>query len=65
MSKGVLREGKAVWIKYIFVIKMLVEGNLGKDRKLYAAFMDVVKAYDVVDREAFWNLLKICGVGDT
>ncbi len=47
----------------IFAIKMLVEEYLGKDRKLYAAFMDLEKAYDRVDREALWNVLKIYGVG--
>ncbi len=40
-----------------------MEGYLGKDRKLYAAFMDLEKAYDRVDREALWNVLRIYGVG--
>ncbi len=30
---------------------------------MYAAFMDLEKAYDKVDREALWSVLKICGVG--
>ncbi len=30
----------------------IVEEYLGKDKKLYAAFMDLEKAYDRVDREA-------------
>ncbi len=38
--------------------KMLVEEYLGKDKKLYAAFMDLKKAYDRVDREALWSVLK-------
>ncbi len=32
-------------------------------KKLYAAFMDLEKAYDMVDREALWNVLRIYGVG--
>ncbi len=38
---------------------------LGKDIKLYGAFMDLEKAYDRVDseREALWCVLKIYGVG--
>ncbi len=56
MSKGVLGEEKVVWIKY-FQLKYL-----GKDRKLYAAFMNLEKAYDRFDREALWNVLKIYGV---
>ncbi len=39
------------------------DGNLGKDKKLRAAFMDLEKAYDRVDREALWSVLKIYGVG--
>ncbi len=42
---------------------MLVEEYLGKDKKLYAAFMDLEKAYDRIEREALWKVLKIYGVG--
>ncbi len=31
--------------------------------KLYAAFMDLEKAYDRADRGALWSVLKIYGVG--
>ncbi len=44
-------------------MERLVEEYLGKEKKLYAAFMDLVKAYDRVDREALWSVLCICGVG--
>ncbi len=30
---------------------------------LYAAFMDLKKAYDRVNRDALWSVLKIYGVG--
>ncbi len=30
---------------------------------MYAAFMDLEKAYDRVDREVPWSVLKINGVG--
>ncbi len=43
-------------------MKKLVEEYLGKDKKLYAAFMDLEKAYDRVDREALWSVLRIYGV---
>ncbi len=39
-----------------------VEEYLGKDKKLYAAFMDLEKAYNRVDREALWSVLRIYGV---
>ncbi len=37
-------------------------GVPGKDKKLIAAFMDLEKAYDRIDR-ALWSVLKIYGVG--
>ncbi len=40
-----------------------MEEYLEKDEKLYAAFMNLEKAYDRVDREALWSVLKIYGVG--
>ncbi len=43
-------------------IKILVEEYLGKDKKLYAAFMDLEKVYDRNDRKAVWNVPKIYGV---
>ncbi len=45
-------------------MKRLVKEYLGKDKKLYAAFMDFEKAYDMADREALWSVLKIYGVGE-
>ncbi len=34
-----------------------------KDRKLFATFMDMVKAYDKVERKGLWDTLRVCGVG--
>ncbi len=56
------RKGKSC-VYQIFAIKMLVEEYLGKNRKLYAAFMDLEKEYDRVNRKAVWNVLKIYSVG--
>ena len=42
----------------------MVEEYLENDEKLYTAFMDLEKAYDRVNREALWNVLKIYGVGE-
>lgn len=30
---------------------------------MYVAFMDLEKAYDRVDREAMWNVMRLYGVG--
>ncbi len=40
----------------IFAVKILVEKYLEKDRKLFAAFMDLEKAYGRIDRKGLWIL---------
>ncbi len=50
-------------VDQIFAMKILVEKYLEKDRKLFAAFMDLEKAYDRVDRKGLWETLRVYGVG--
>ncbi len=59
-EQGGFRKGRGC-VDQIFAMKKLVEEYLGKDKKLYAAFMDLEKAY--VDKEALWSVLKIYCVG--
>ncbi len=40
-----------------------MEKMLAKGKKLYAAFMDLKKAYDSIDWLALWEVLKMYGVG--
>ncbi len=47
----------------IVALKMMAEKYLGKDRKLYAAFMDQ-KAYGRVDRKSLWDVLMIYGADE-
>ncbi len=47
----------------IFAVKILVEKYLEKNRKRFAAFMDLEKAYDRVDRKGLWETLRVYGVG--
>ncbi len=61
-EQGGFRKGKGC-VDQIFAMKRSVEEYLGKDKKLYVAFMDLKKAYDKVYREALWSVLKISGVG--
>ncbi len=44
-KQGGFQEGRGC-VDQIFAVKMLVEKYLEKDRKLFAAFMDLEKAYD-------------------
>ncbi len=57
------RRGGRGSIHQIFAVKILVEKYLEKDRKLFAAFMDLEKAYDRVDRKGLWDTLRVYGVG--
>ncbi len=58
-DQGGFRKG---CVDQISAMKRLVEGYLGEDKKLYAAFMDLEKAFNRVDREALWSVLRIYGV---
>ncbi len=45
----------------IFAVKILMEKYLEKDRKLFAAFMDLEKAYNRVDRKGLWETESVWG----
>ena len=47
----------------IFVVRQLCEKYIGKGKDVYFAFLDLEKAYDRVDRDAMWNVLRLYGVG--
>ena len=49
-------------IDQIFIIRQLTEKYLEKDKKMYAAFIDMEKAYDKVWRTDLWVVLKGYGV---
>ena len=46
----------------IFVMRQLAEKTIEKDGKMYAAFIDLEKAYDKVWREDMWRTLATYGV---
>ena len=47
----------------IFVLRQVCEKMKEKKRKVWVAFMDLEKAYDRVDREAMWQVMRIYGIG--
>ena len=44
-------------VDHIFTLKMLIEFYLGKNKKLYCAFIDYRKAFDSVSRSCLWKKL--------
>ncbi|MEL7177812.1 MAG: reverse transcriptase domain-containing protein [Pseudomonadota bacterium] len=61
-EQGAFMKGKGC-IDQIFTVKGVAEKYIAKGKKLYAAFMDLEKAYDKVEWEGMWNVLRIYGVG--
>ena len=47
----------------IFTVRQICEKYLGKGEDVYFAFLDLEKAYDRVDRDAMWNVLRLNGIG--
>ena len=46
-----------------FIVRQICEKYMAKSKDVYFAFLDLEKAYDRVDREALWKVLRIYGVG--
>jgi hypothetical protein len=49
-------------IDHIFTLLAVVQKQLRNHGKLYAAFIDFRKAFDLVDRNCLWNILKKHGI---
>ena len=47
----------------IFNVRQMCEKYLGKSKDMHFAFFDLEKAYDRVDRDAMWNVLRLYGIG--
>ena len=52
--------GKPFLLVYV---RQICEKYLGKGKDVYFAFLDLEKAYDRVDRDAMWNVLRVYGIG--
>ena len=51
------------YVDQLFVVRQLCEKFLAKGKDLVWTFMDLEKAYDRVDRDALWQVLRLYGVG--
>ena len=47
----------------IFVLRQVCEKMKEKKKRVWVAFMDLEKAYDRVDRDAMWQVMRIYGIG--
>ena len=60
--QGGFRRGRGC-TDQIFILRQICEKYLGKGKDVYFAFLDLEKAYDRVDRDATWNVLRLYGIG--
>ena len=60
--QGGFRRGRGC-TDQIFIVRQISEKYLGKGKDVYFAFLDLEKAYDRVDRDAMWNVLRVYGIG--
>ena len=61
-AQGGFRRGRGC-TDQIFVVRQICEKYLGKGKNLSFAFLDLEKAYDRVDRDAVWNVLRLYETG--
>ena len=60
--QGGFRRGRGC-TDQIFIVRQVCKKYIGKDKDVYFAFLDLEKAYDRVDRDAIWNVLRLYGNG--
>ena len=60
--QGAFRRGRGC-VDQVFVVRQVCEKYLEKGKDVFWAFMDLEKAYDRVDREAMWDVLRLYGIG--
>merc|ERR1711888_425040 len=47
----------------VFVLRRVCEKMKEKGKQVWVAFMDLEKAYDRIDRDAMWQVMRIYGIG--
>ena len=47
----------------MFAVRQVCEKYLANGKYVLWAFMDLEKAYDIIDRHGMWQMLRVYGVG--
>ena len=47
----------------VFAVRQVCEKHLANGKDVFWAFMDLEKAYDTIDRQGTWQMLRVYGVG--
>ena len=62
-EQGDLRAARGC-VDQIFTLKQMGEKTREKKRSVYVCFINLEKAYDRVNREALWQMLRMYDVGE-
>ena len=62
MKHRLVSEGTTVLLTIIFTLLTLVQKQLLNHGKLYVAFIDFKKAFELVDRRCLWKILRKNGI---
>ena len=63
VTRGLTEEEEMACEDQIFTLKLIGEKAREKKRRVYVGFIDLEKAYDRVNREALWQVLRMYVVG--
>ena len=47
----------------VFAVRQMCEKYLANEKDVFWALMDLEKAYDTIDRNGMWQMLRVYGVG--
>ena len=61
-EQGGFKRGRGC-VDQVFVVRQVGEKHLAKGKDVFSAYMDLEKAYDNVDREGLWQVLRLYGIG--
>ena len=56
------RQGRGC-MDQVFAVRQVCEKYLANGKDAFWAFMDLEKAYDIIDRHGMWQMLRVYGVG--